>query len=316
MHQLLVLMSSLDPGEISASCPWFFDMRNLIAQRPNLVPTGLGHSSTGVTPDVIIPAPAAAGNDTGTDELDDGASEASIPLPGWNDTPSPRHSLGPDGPSVGKKRALSELDNGVGSGDDYEPSSPVASESEPVDDADTDAKPIIAAVAAKPEPKTRPAKAATSTPAAPAQVVAPKPSKKTKLAEFSEIAKTEEKSRQKELELATLRTRQAMKTAELRVQRAERKEERKLAAKKMKYQYKELQARNAHELRMAREARGSVTASFFDGASSSGSHYASSEPTDYDLRDFDTFTQNAEAGPSNFGSTEYADSLAPGGVNS
>ena len=32
------------PVMIKDACPWFFDMRDLIAEQPNLVPTGLGNS--------------------------------------------------------------------------------------------------------------------------------------------------------------------------------------------------------------------------------------------------------------------------------
>ncbi|KAJ7724750.1 hypothetical protein B0H16DRAFT_1472156 [Mycena metata] len=46
-------------AEISAACPWYFEMRNLMGQRPNLVPTGLGHSNSAVSADVIIPGAAA-----------------------------------------------------------------------------------------------------------------------------------------------------------------------------------------------------------------------------------------------------------------
>ncbi|KAF8174850.1 hypothetical protein K438DRAFT_1848511, partial [Mycena galopus ATCC 62051] len=83
-------------------------------------------------------------------------------------------------------------------------------ESEPIDlddeqTAASDTKPV----------KTRPPKPSTSKPAA-APTVSSRPTKKSKLAEFSEIAKSEEKSRHKELDLAALKTRQLMKTTEVR----------------------------------------------------------------------------------------------------
>jgi len=39
--------------EIQSVAPWFFEMRDLIAQRPNLVPTGLGHSASSFDEDVL-----------------------------------------------------------------------------------------------------------------------------------------------------------------------------------------------------------------------------------------------------------------------
>ncbi|KAJ7036778.1 hypothetical protein C8F04DRAFT_1336265 [Mycena alexandri] len=46
-------------AQIAAKCPWYFEMRNLIGQRPNLVPTGLGHSGSALAAGVIIPTPNA-----------------------------------------------------------------------------------------------------------------------------------------------------------------------------------------------------------------------------------------------------------------
>lgn len=33
-------------AEIISECPWFLEMRDLIAERPNLIPTGIGNSAT------------------------------------------------------------------------------------------------------------------------------------------------------------------------------------------------------------------------------------------------------------------------------
>ncbi|KAJ7081709.1 hypothetical protein C8R44DRAFT_894942 [Mycena epipterygia] len=163
--------------EISASCPWFFDMRTLIAQRPNLVPTGLGHSSTGVV------AGGGGGGGGGGGKGEDGIS--SIPISDWDETP--RHIPEPDS----RKRSFSELDEelAVGSGDNYIPSSPVPSETavELIDE--TEPKEVRVKAKGKEMQRKNPEKPNTSTPAAPAPTVAPKASKKTKLAEFSEIAK-------------------------------------------------------------------------------------------------------------------------------
>ncbi|KAJ7342722.1 hypothetical protein DFH08DRAFT_938129 [Mycena albidolilacea] len=287
--------------EIRKECPWFFDMRNLIAQRPNLVPTGVGNSTTGVSNGVIIPLT------------------------------HPCQSPDPEGMSMGQKRSLIEVEDDTGSGNNYEPSLPTALEPVPVDvEADTariaGAGPVATAKCAK----KRPAKVATSAPTDPVPTVAPKPSKKSKLVEFSEIAKSEEKSCQKELDLARLRMRQTMKTMEAKGRLAEKREDRKQEERMMKWKMKELKMRNTHKLRMACIGSGSLTtsqaASFFDGLSSSTSHHTSSEPTtDYtDYSDLDSFTGNATAGPSTSSSDaalgfntfeEFTQPFAPGGVN-
>ncbi|KAJ7435296.1 hypothetical protein B0H11DRAFT_1937702 [Mycena galericulata] len=300
-------------AEISDSCPWFFDMRNLIAQRPNLVPTGLGHSSTGIVAGVIIPALAPADDDKivveGEEEDDDDDGTSSVPLGDWERSPGRTPEL------ETYKRNFSDIDDaedveGRGSGDDYEPTSPVASETEEVD-------PGVAAgmVKAKGEETHRKnaAKPSTSKPAPAAPAAAPKPSKKTKMAEFSDIVKTEEKTRQKELELAALRMREQIKVTEVKGRLVEKREDRRREDQKarreermMKLRMKELKMRNDHELRMSRAGTStSHAANGFDysrssgshaHSHSSGSHYTPSEPSD--LPDLDNFDGNAVAGAS------------------
>ncbi|KAJ6615359.1 hypothetical protein B0H10DRAFT_2220394 [Mycena sp. CBHHK59/15] len=288
-------------AEISDSCPWFFDMWNLIAQRPNLVPTGLGHSSTGINAGVIMPGPTAAeGDETGQGGEQDDEGTSSTPFKDWERTPC--HTPEPEM----HKCSFSEIDDeaAAGSGNDYEPSSPITSEMGLLDD---EAETGEAKIKAKDKETDRrnPAKPSTSTPAAPVPAVTPKASKKTKIAEFSEIAKDEEKTRQKELELATLWTRQAIKATEVKGRLVEKREDRRREAQQakqeermMKLRMKELKMRNTHELRMAGRATSSAShaASFFDSHSSSGSHCTPSEPPDY--TEFNGFHGNVVAGPS------------------
>ncbi|KAJ6559697.1 hypothetical protein B0H19DRAFT_1069432 [Mycena capillaripes] len=126
-------------------------------------------------------------------------------------------------------------------------------------------------------------------------------SKKTKLAEFSDIAKLEEKKRQREIELAQLRTRQAMSTMDVKGWLAEKREDRRHLERKgkqdekmAKLRLKELKMVHVHELRVvavrteSASASTSHAASFVDSRSrESASHYSSSEPADYG--DFDAF---------------------------
>ena len=41
------------PAIIKQSCPWFFEMQELIAERPNIVPTGLRNSESGIDMDMF-----------------------------------------------------------------------------------------------------------------------------------------------------------------------------------------------------------------------------------------------------------------------
>ncbi|KAJ7699412.1 hypothetical protein B0H16DRAFT_1749446 [Mycena metata] len=306
---------------ISAVCPWYFDMRDLIGQRPNLVPTGLGNSSTAVAPGIIIPTLTgdAAAGDAGT-EIDELAGDDGTPgvlIDDWEPTPPPSPR------PRGHKRAFDETDD-AGSGDDYRPMSPVASESAPAamddeeeeedgggqgDDDDKgegetgERKKKVKKV--KPKGKTNrktPAKPTASTPAVATPSVAPKAAKKTKIAEFSEIAKSEERTRQQELEFATLRTRHQMKAMEVKGRIEEKREERRKVKedarreeRMMKLQMKQARIQNAHELRMAATGTGRMssfdashgTASFDTHSRGSGSSY--SEPN----YEFDGFNGNA-----------------------
>jgi hypothetical protein len=313
-------------------------MRNLIAQRPNLVPVGLGHSGTGISAGVIMPAhmdadadaDADLDADVDVDELEEDVEAAETFFTHWDTSPDPD--------SLRHKRTFSEIASNdeevlVGSGDDYEPSSPMISESglpaerdpkageqeeeevqEDADEYEEDAKPKIKAKGKETHRKNS-AKPSKSTPAAAAPAV--KAPKKSKLAEFSDIAKSEERTRQKELELTALRTRQAIKATEVKGRVVEKREDRRLEAergkreeKMAKLRMKELKMIQSHELRMA--GRGAVTShgrtagTFFDDtrSSSSGSHYAPSEPPSYAARfDFDSFSGNAAAGLSSAAST-------------
>ncbi|KAJ7923922.1 hypothetical protein B0H13DRAFT_1864401 [Mycena leptocephala] len=106
----------------------------------------------------------------------------------------------------------------------------------------------------------------------------PKASKKGKLTEFAEIAKTEETTRQKELDLAAMRVRQTMKAPEVKGRLAEQREEKRRVDKEA---IKQIKLEHAQELRLSRiRAAGSShtshAASFFD-SDTRGVDYGSSE---------------------------------------
>jgi hypothetical protein len=325
IHHTCQLISVQNPAEISAKCPWYFDMRNLIGQRPNLVPTGVGHSGTAVAPGVIIPGPASAGDTveatTGEeDQLQDDHVTPSTPEE-WELTPP----LSPD-PRTYKRNfdnAFADEEQLTGSGDEYHLSSPVASESAPPDheeeegeqrEEQDDEDGEVETHEGKKQKKQRkqPAKPSTSTPAVSTPAVAPKAAKKTKIAEFSEIAKSKERTRQKEIELATLRTCQQMKAVEVKGRIFEKKEDRRRAKEEArreermkKLEMKQEKMRYAHEVRMAATGAGRMSASTSHDTSNdahsraSGSHYSSSEYTGRD--GLDGFNENAAPGSSTGG---------------
>ncbi|KAJ7036773.1 hypothetical protein C8F04DRAFT_1181116 [Mycena alexandri] len=174
------------------------------------------------------------------EEDDDGTS--SIPLTGWSLSPR-RRRLHPD---VAGSGDLVTSDDEEAIEIDEEGTEVVVKETGKTRvEKDKTPKDEKALRGRKPKPST-------SIPAPPAPAVAPKPSKKTKIAEFSEIAKTEEKTRQKELELATLRTRQQITVTQTKgelFQQRERRRGDKEAGKREERMMK-LRMWQNHELRM------------------------------------------------------------------
>ncbi|KAJ7744853.1 hypothetical protein B0H16DRAFT_1889520 [Mycena metata] len=312
-------MGETGAAEISAACPWYFEMRNLMGQRPNLVPTGLGHSNSAVSADVIMPGAAAETEmemepatdaDGNNGDGAEGDREEEDIMGNDNDDTSSTHidwSPSPFNPDT-LKRSSSTFDDDVPS-EDYKPSSP--SPSEPITEGEGDDEEVVPT---KPKTKKRTAKPATSKRATPAPAPAAKATKKTKLAEFSEIAKTEEKTRQKEIELAILRTRREIAATEVKGRIIEKREQRLLEKEKgkreermMKLKLKQEQMRNSHELRMATATGSGVSSrshagdSFFDSRShSSGSRHTPSESAvDYSsFNGLSGFDSSAFAGPS------------------
>ncbi|KAJ6605988.1 hypothetical protein B0H10DRAFT_1956975 [Mycena sp. CBHHK59/15] len=252
---------------------------------------------------------SAAMDDNGDEDAEEEVDEdgtSSAPLSHWEPTPEP------DTRCLGK-RSFSEIDDeagedGVaGSGDDYDPSSHMISESALLDDlAEPDDLEKVKGKSQETHRKNT-AKLSTSTPAATPASFAPKPAKKSKIAQFSEIAKNEEKMRQKEIDLASLRTRQAIETTAIKARLIEQQEDKcqqlqkgKQEERMAKLRMKELKIHQAHEFCM-RGAPSSSSASHTPGfidthSASSGSHYTPLEPPDY--TDSYDFPGNTTAGPS------------------
>ncbi|KAJ7829595.1 hypothetical protein B0H14DRAFT_3717046 [Mycena olivaceomarginata] len=237
--------------EIEHECPWFFEMRELIGQRPNVVPVGLGHSSIGFDEDVMNPAA------TRSDSLAEPVSDVDQGIENEEDELT-RSQIDDTIDSDAFVRQAYEF----GSCDDeHLPSLHGDDEStEPFgqlddDDALDDTK--------APAQKSKPT---------PAPVVTPKPSKKSKLTEFADIAKNEET-----LELKS----------QVNEKRAERRHEEKQAKReerRERLKLKEMKLQHQHELRMARlgnVASGSshthAATVFNDPAGFASSDYAPSE---------------------------------------
>ncbi|KAJ7835272.1 hypothetical protein B0H14DRAFT_3871181 [Mycena olivaceomarginata] len=303
--------------EISASCPWFFEMRELIGQRPNLIPVGLGNSESEFDVDVLNPAPPAH----------DHSSDAGNSL---------EHTL-EDEASVQQDRDPTSADDDVHSAmeydhdthnqvaatsdDSYHPSSPTTTSFALLSDSEDeeDVKPSKKGKAVVKSRKTA-AASSRSTPAPSAPAVAPKALKKGKLAEFAEVARAEEVTRQKEIDLASIRARQSLKEMELRLRMNEVKEKgrrednrARREQRQARLRMKEMKLKMAHELHLRTLATAGSShthaASFFDSENRAGS---SSEYGQSDAGDsFAGSLGSMGAGPSSDGGLSFGDYTFP-----
>ncbi|KAJ7835155.1 hypothetical protein B0H13DRAFT_2108813 [Mycena leptocephala] len=308
--------------KIAKECPWFFDMRDLIGQRPNLVPVGLGHSDSAFDPDVMNPAPPPYESSCETTGLENTIDD---------DMSSNHH----------EDLTLSEIDaaddfassadydelQSAPIDDEYRPSSPSGDDSSPNtdldakdEDADVDEVKSVPKGKGVVKPRKTPANPGRTKPApAVTPAAAPKASKKGKLTEFAEIAKTEEVTRQKELDLAAMRVRQSMKALEVKGRLAEQREERRRVDKeakreerRAKLRIKQMKLEHAQELRLSRiHAAGSShtshAASFFD-SDTRGVDYGSSEYAQSDADSYLDSLGSMSAGPST-ATTSFGDNM-------
>jgi len=161
---------------IQESCPWFFEMRDLIGERPNIVPSGLGNGNSNMDMSIFTDGRGAA-----SDRNDEEGGEEANSLN--NDTELQSDDRGEESEDSDKldKRKGKEMDG--------------MANKEVAKLGRTGAKP------GNSRPTARPVKEKT---------------KKRKANEFTDIAEAEELTQQRQLELARAKVeaRKAMKEAE------------------------------------------------------------------------------------------------------
>jgi hypothetical protein len=308
---------------IAKECPWFFEMRELIGQRPNVVPVGLGNSETGIDMDVLGGPAQSDGAQDGGDQHwangdDDASSEMGFEGRQMTEDITDQSDAGFPPPHELPQSSASSQDVVVAVVDDK--AAAVAGdsgESPALDDVKgkrkQQQKPLVRKTAAR-DGTSNPAPHPAPTPAT--------SSKKTKLGEFAEIAKSEELTRHKELDLATIRAQQSMKILDTKRSLEEQREQTRRADKQArreermaKLRIKETKLQHAHELRMARlraatsrtgSLGGSHTSHAASFADQTGTSYASSEADYYS--EFGSEFGSSAAGPSSYtGPSTYHD---------
>lgn len=199
-------------GVISATCPWFFEMRDLIAERPNMVPVGLGNSTTDIDPSILDPS-----LDNGTDDEDkannDNEGGATMPA-GGKEVDNEVEVI--DGPGDAEtKRKRSTLDESFSDSDDdlkplpaslsnrtsttvTTPATPASKPSGGKTKTRANATPSTAPADVKPDIKTDNSKSKD-------KKDAKKDVKRSKIGEFAELAQAEEVTLQERIGLAKLK---------------------------------------------------------------------------------------------------------------
>ncbi|GLB34546.1 hypothetical protein LshimejAT787_0201110 [Lyophyllum shimeji] len=269
--------------EIKKVCPWFFEMRDLIGERPNLIRTGIGNSGTD------IDMGALANSEGEVEVIGEVTEREENPLTDDDDLPHPS--------------TLGELSN---------PPLPtpirpaLAKPEAPESVLSTKHK-----IEETPAGKT-PARAGTSKPADPAKP----PKKKSKMEEFSAIAQAEEVSRQRELELAKTKV-EAAAMVKVESQKAvlqaklailQSKKEERAEKRRMKQDMKMEKMRLMHQLQMAR-----LQQSTSDPGPSSHAASRSSTPGSF-LPDASMSTSDASMSPSSGAGLNDWEALAPFGM--
>ncbi|KAI0753035.1 hypothetical protein C8Q80DRAFT_1267475 [Daedaleopsis nitida] len=245
--------------EVKAECPFFFEMRILIAQRPNYTPVGLGNAAMAeVDPDALSwdnidvdkLLAKAAGEETGRMDSTEAADSASG-LGGLDDDePATEHSQLDDG----DERSISSV-----------------SDSE--EDVNTikhagGKRKAPASTPAAVEKSTKSAKTSSSTRSSTSAAVTPTPTPskvkpttvKGVLGGFADVIKTEEATRQQEIELAKERLRYSSKKLQAKTQV-------KLLREKQKHEMRTLQLQARKDVMIAQL---NVRASISQGSGGGG----------------------------------------------
>ncbi|KAF8152752.1 hypothetical protein K438DRAFT_1987764 [Mycena galopus ATCC 62051] len=265
---------------IQADSPWFFNMRNLIAARPNLQPVGLGNNDSPFDIDLLLRT--HDGDDASSATADDTAdlpSRLSDAVEISDDSDDDDKDL----VAVTKKPKADDLEPKEDSADDKELLvGPTLAGSIKRKRKTVDLKPKDE----KPAKKTKP-QPATSLPATPALAVAKKPTNAkdrfsaTILAEeeTAQLAlglKREKNTAQKEVALAKIRA-----DTEIRLAKAKAKADTKREERAAKLEILRLKMQNEHQLHMAQMQHAGPSSMSFMGAGGS-SHGGSQFTSMYD----------------------------------
>ena len=237
------------PVMIKDACPWFFNMCDLIAEWPNLVPTGLGNSRTAVDLSVLQADVEGEVDEEGLGVL---YNKEAKEIMADTTEPSGVSSFSEDSEAI-------ELTD---TNDPPPANPPVALKAETMPSTlpgtKVESKPDVGlkrkAEMIEADPWT-PARPGTSKAAALKTMMA----KKSKLQEFSAAAQAEEITRQKEIELAKAKVEAAVMfkveagkaVLSAKVEFHKHNADERSEKQKLKHELRLLQARQKHELQMA-----------------------------------------------------------------
>jgi hypothetical protein len=265
--------------EIKADCPWFFTMCDLLAERPNIIPTGIGDSTS------VMDSSVLAGSHLDS-EIEGTPDEPGI----FTDSLAREFIVDDEAGNEGKSKPLTEAP--MGDSETPPPAHTTGSSSN-----------------LKRKQEADPSRSGGSK----LKQCGSGASKKTKFEEFADIAASEEQTRQREIDLAkskivaaaqvqveTQKTKVELKKAKVELERM------KLASLAMKKDYKMERMRLKHEQEMAKINWTSAAAA---GASLGASSFSAGAPTHLMSE-----SAAAHASPSN--STDSSTALSTAGLGS
>ncbi|KAL0563408.1 hypothetical protein V5O48_018660 [Marasmius crinis-equi] len=172
-----------------AKFPWFFRFRDIVGERPNIVLTGIGNSATEIDLDFDLPEDIASSEAPATSDYDADLADNDDVKEGDGDSDVEHdQSQQPEGEST-----VLDMVESKGEGE-------LGKKGEPKKPGNTKPSKAVEKASTTLTKKTGPRKSESKPAVAPL-----KTGKKGKMDEFAEIVKVEEVTRQKELELETLK---------------------------------------------------------------------------------------------------------------
>lgn len=267
---------------IETKTPWFFEVRTLISERPSLCPAGVGNNDTPIDTSLLLPSDDAIQTFTAIDaEID--AFEGQSTSSGWDDSVDP-----------GAENDQDEITSDVtpyNSGTEKtipakrKPEKPEAPSK--ADGKKTSARPGISAPAAVRDTSKRP---------------------KSTTDRFADIAKLEEETAQREIDLKKVKAKGA---TEVKIVKLNAQARTKIEKERLKAALATKRLEQDFQIRMAELQHRQASSSVYNNPQIPNNNYSNSNPWSFGHRNYPSqssgFPSFDTQMPTNSGSSNYSD---------